>query len=33
MEAMRAAIERELTLAAYEASGKARTAVVLPRSA
>ncbi|NOJ49949.1 crotonase/enoyl-CoA hydratase family protein [Bradyrhizobium archetypum] len=29
-EAMRAAIERELTMAAYEANSKARTAVVLP---
>jgi enoyl-CoA hydratase len=30
MEAMRAANERELTIAAYEANSKARTAVVLP---
>jgi enoyl-CoA hydratase len=33
MEAMRAANERELTIAAYEASSKARNAVVLPRRA
>ena len=31
MEAMRAAIDRELTIAAYEASSKARSAVALPR--
>jgi enoyl-CoA hydratase len=31
MDAMRAAIDRELTMAAYEASSKARSAVVLPR--
>jgi enoyl-CoA hydratase len=30
MDAMRAAIERELTLSAYEASNSARTAVALP---
>ncbi len=30
MEAMRAAIDRELTMAAYEASSKTRSAVVLP---
>jgi enoyl-CoA hydratase len=31
MDAMRAAIDRELTIAAYRASGPARSAVVLPR--
>jgi len=31
MEAMRAAIDRELTLEAYQASSKTRSAVVLPR--
>lgn len=31
MDAMRAAIDRELTISAYEAGGKARSAVVLPR--
>jgi enoyl-CoA hydratase len=31
MDAMRAAIDRELTISAYEASGRARSAVVLPR--
>jgi len=31
MEAMRSAIDRELTMAAYEAGSKARSAVVLPR--
>jgi enoyl-CoA hydratase len=30
MEAIRAAIDRELTMAAYEASSRARTAVLLP---
>lgn len=30
MDAMRAAIDRELTMAAYEASSRARTAVVMP---
>jgi enoyl-CoA hydratase len=30
MEAMRAAIERELTISAYEASNSARAAVVMP---
>ena len=30
MDAMRAAIDRELTMAAYEASNRARAAVVLP---
>jgi enoyl-CoA hydratase len=33
MDAMRAAINRELTLEAYQASSKARTAVVLPSAA
>jgi enoyl-CoA hydratase len=33
MDAMRAAIDRELTVSAYQASSKARSAVVLPRSA
>jgi enoyl-CoA hydratase len=33
MDAMRAAIDRELTIAAYQASSKVRSAVVLPRSA
>jgi enoyl-CoA hydratase len=33
MDAMRAAIDRELTMSAYEASSRARSAVVLPRSA
>jgi enoyl-CoA hydratase len=31
MDAMRAAIDRELTISAYQASGKARSVVVLPR--
>lgn len=31
MDAMRAAIDRELTIEAYQASSKARSAVVLPR--
>jgi enoyl-CoA hydratase len=33
MDAMRAAIDRELTMSAYQASSQARAAVVLPRSA
>jgi enoyl-CoA hydratase len=33
MDAMRTAIDRELTIAAYQASSKVRSAVVLPRSA
>ena len=33
MAAMRAAIDRELTITAYEASGRKRTAVTLPRGA
>jgi enoyl-CoA hydratase len=33
MDAMRAAIDRELTIAAYETGSKARSAVVLPRRA
>jgi enoyl-CoA hydratase len=32
MEAMRAAIERELTLSAYEAGNRTRATVVMPRS-
>jgi enoyl-CoA hydratase len=32
MEAMRDAIERELTLSAYEASTRTRATVVMPRS-
>jgi enoyl-CoA hydratase len=32
MDAMRAAIDRELTISAYQASSQARSAVVLPRS-
>jgi enoyl-CoA hydratase len=31
MDAMRAAIDRELTISAYRASGPARSPVVLPR--
>jgi enoyl-CoA hydratase len=31
MDAMGAAIDRELTISAYQASSKARSAVVLPR--
>jgi enoyl-CoA hydratase len=31
MDAMRAAIDRELTISAYQANNKARSAVVLPR--
>lgn len=31
MDAIRAAIDRELTMAAYEASSRARTAVLMPR--
>jgi enoyl-CoA hydratase len=30
MDAMRAAIDRELTMAAYEASSRARSAVAMP---
>ncbi|MBR0717084.1 crotonase/enoyl-CoA hydratase family protein [Bradyrhizobium liaoningense] len=33
MDAMRAAIDRELTMAAYEASSRARTAVLVPGAA